>query len=81
VSSIAHDGKLCVGISVKTGSGSGLLVVPKGPDCDKYDDNFGRRPFFGVDGRVGAADRVSWSGSVNSSIGVRDLEGGILRRH
>lgn len=78
---MAHDGKLCVGISANTGSGSGLLVVPKGPDCDRYDDSFGRSPFFGVDGRVVPADRTSWSGSVNSSIGVRDLEGGILRRH
>jgi hypothetical protein len=78
---MAHDGKLCAGNSVKPGSGSDLLVVPKGPDGDKYDDNFGRKPFFGVDGRGGAADRVSWSGLVESSIGVRDLEGGILRRH
>lgn len=78
---MAHDGKLCVDISMKTGSGSGLLVATKGPDCDKYDDSFGRSPFFGVGGRVVAADRTSCSGSVNSSIGVRDLEGGILRRH
>lgn len=78
---MAHDGKLCVDDSVSTGSGSDLLVVPKGPDCDRYDDNFGRNPLFGVGGRVDAAERRSWSGSVNSSIGVRDLEGGILRRH
>ena len=78
---MAHDGKLCVETSEKTGSGSGLLVVPKGPDCDRYDDNFGRNPLFGVGGRVDAAERTSWSGSGNSSIGVRDLEGGILRRH
>ena len=78
---MAHDGKLCMDNLVNTGSGSDLLVAAKGPDCDKYDDSFGRGPFFGVEGRVGAADRTSWSGSVNSSNGVRDLEGGILRRH
>ena len=81
MSSTAHDGNLGEGMSANTGSGSDLLVAPKCPDCGKYDDSLGRSPFFGVDGRVEAADRTSWSGSVNSSIGVRDLEGGILRRH
>jgi hypothetical protein len=81
VSPTAHDGKLCSGGSAKIGSGSGLLVAPKAPDCGKYDDNFGRKPFFGVDGRVRTAERESWSGSVTSISGVRDLDGGILRRH
>lgn len=32
---MAHDGKLCVDNSAKTGSGSDLLVDAKGPDCDR----------------------------------------------
>lgn len=81
VSSTAHDGKLSEGDSANTESGSGLTATPNVPDCDRYDDNFGRNPFLGVGGRGEAAGRVTRSNSVTSIIGVRDLEGGITRRH
>lgn len=87
VSSTAQDGNSCVGSLDNTGLGSDLLTFPNGPDCDRYEDSFGRSPLFGVGGREeeGAACAdvrcVSGSGSVTSTMGVRDLDGGILRRH
>lgn len=81
VSSIAHDGKLCECDSANAVSDSGLTATPNGPDCDRYDDNFGRSPLLGVGGLGEVGERKSWSTSVTSINGVRDLDGGILRSH